>query len=342
MAIVMGWLATALASAAAGTAPAAAEVLPTVYEAGHFYAVPETTDGQRLRLVVDTGGGGGAGLYWISRAAASRLHLRTASCAEKDARLGHLYMPVAPLPDYRAGHALPPPGASPCGAAVMVFVQADASSGDGQLGAGYLPGRVWTFDYPAQRLSLDGNDWRPAPDAHRTLLGFPHDARGKPDSGFPRIAIDVDGQPLDMLLDTGATAHPTEEGKRISGTPTVNGYGVTSYITTSMLDRWHKAHPDWRVIDKGDDLFGPDHATRMIEVPKVGIAGWSVGPVWFTERPDHNFHDAMSSMMDKRVEGAVGANVFQHFVMTLDYPHEAAYFRCATDCKPAATPPPAP
>lgn len=342
MAITTALLVTALASAPGGAAAATAQVIPTVYEVGHFYAVLETTDGQRLRLLVDTGGGGGNGLYWISRAAASRLHLRTTSCAEKDGQKGHLHLPVAPLPDYRAGHALPPPGDSPCGAVVLVFAQSGANFDDGQLGAGYLPGRVWTFDYPAQRLSLERKDWQPAPDAHRALLGFPHDASGKPDSGFPRITIRVDGQPLDMLLDTGATAHPTIEGQRISGTSTINGYGVTSYITSSMFGRWHKAHPDWRVVDNGDDLLGSDHATRMIEVPKVEIAGWSVGPTWFTERPDHNFHDVMSSMMDKQVEGSVGANVFQHFVMTLDYPHETAWLRCANGCKAVATPPPGP
>ena len=47
-------------------------------------------------------------------------------------------------------------------------------------------------------------------------------------------------------------------------------------------------------------------------------------------------------MMDKPVEGTVGANVFQHFVMTIDYPHATAWFRCVTGCKAIATPPPAP
>jgi hypothetical protein len=337
MPIVTGLLAAAaLAAAPATPASAASQVLPTVYEAGHFYAVPETRDGQRLKLLVDTGGGGGSGLYWISQAAAKRLHLQTSDCAVGDGRLT-----VAPLPDYRPGHALPSPGPGPCGAVVMVGPRG-GDSVDGQLGAGYLPGRIWTFDYPARRLTLEGSAWRPSPAAHVAQLGFPHRSDGQPGSGFARIVIHVDGQPLDMLLDTGATAHPTPAGGKASGTPTIDGEGVTSYITTSVLERWHKTHPDWRVVADGDDISGPKQATRLIEVPDVEIAGWSVGPVWFTERPDHNFHDVMSSYMDKQVEGAVGANVFQHFVMTLDYPHEAAYFRCVNGCRPVATPPPAP
>jgi hypothetical protein len=305
--------------------PAGRVVLPTRYEAGHFYAVPRTPDGQALKLLVDTGGGGSGGMYWITRAAATRLHLQTRNCT-----LDGQTVTVARPPAYAAGHGLPPPLDGPCGASLMVnpgdYVV------DGQIGAGYLPGRVWTFDYPARRLVLEGAGWRPDPASHPTALGFPRDAGGKPQTGFARITIRIDGQPLDMLLDTGATAHPTAAGKKASGTPTVGDYGVASYITTSMFERWHHAHPRWRVVDKGDDLFGAAHTTRLIEVPRVDIADWSTGPVWFTERPDRAFHDFMSSMMDKRVEGAVGGNVFGHFAMTLDYPAAKAYFRCVAGC----------
>ncbi len=61
------------ATGLAATTGATPQVMPTVYEVGHFNAVPETRDGQRLKLVVDTGGGGD-GLCWISGAAANRLH----------------------------------------------------------------------------------------------------------------------------------------------------------------------------------------------------------------------------------------------------------------------------
>jgi hypothetical protein len=242
---------------------------------------------------------------------------------------------VAKLPAFMPGHGLPAPD-SPCGRVVLVNpqIEPDTLNGDGQLGAGYLPGHEWTFDYPARRLTLEGSDWRPDPSARAAVLGFPRDARGEPETGFARITIRVDGQPLDMLLDTGATAHPTAAGKKASGTPTVNGDGVTSYIATSMVDRWHAAHPDWRVVEKGDDLR-PSRPTRIIEAPVVEVAGWKVGPVWFTEQPDRAYHVYMASMMDKPVEGALGANVFQHFAMTIDYPGAKAYCRCVAGCEAA-------
>lgn len=114
----------------------------------------------------------------------------------------------------------------------------------------------------------------------------------------------------------------------------MNGEGVTSYIVRSVFERWHEQHPDWRVVKNGDDLTGP---TSIIEVPKVEIAGWTVGPVWFTERPDSNFHKFMGQWMDKKSDGAVGGNVFRHFVMTIDYPGATAYFRCVDGCKAAET-----
>ena len=313
--------------------PATAQVLPTVYEAGHFFAIPETPDGLRLKLLVDTGGGGGGGMYWIGKVTAQRLRLKSIACTADGQHL-----PVAQLPDYQVGLGLPPPGNGPCGAALLVVPQAD-SSYDGQLGAGYLSGRIWTFDYPAHRLTFEGDAWQPDLAVHRAPLGFPHDAGGKPTSGFARITIRVDGEPLDMLLDTGATSYPTPAAARISGTPTVRGEGVTRYITTGTLERWHKAHSDWRVVENADNKAAAHPLKRIIEVPNVEIAGWSVGPVWFTEQPDRAFHEYMAQMMDKPTEGAVGGNVFGHFVMTIDYPHEVAYFRCVTGCKPVATTP---
>jgi hypothetical protein len=80
-------------------------------------------------------------------------------------------------------------------------------------------------------------------------------------------------------------------------------------------------------VEQGDDLLGSARATRIIEVPEVRVAGWTVGPVWFTERPDASFHQFMAQWMDKPPEGAVGGNVFRHFAVTVDYPAAVAYFR---------------
>jgi hypothetical protein len=317
-----------IASGNCANAPAR-QRLPTVYEAGHFYAVPETVQGKTMRLLVDTGGGGGSGWFVVSATSAKRLDLPVTHCIVD----GHPMDVIASLA-FRPGKSIPLSRGTPCHSAALV-VKAEGGgfdTEDGLLGAGYLPGHIWTFDYPGQALWAESTTWQPPAGAHRTALGFQVDKNGKLNAGMARITLTVDGQPLELLLDTGATAKPTDAGKQASGMPTVNGIGTTSYITTSVMNRWHQQHPDWRVVANGDDLFGSRHATRLIEVPGVGIAGWETGPVWFTERPDANFHDFMSTFTDRRVEGSAGANIFAGFSITIDYPAQAAWFSCAARC----------
>jgi hypothetical protein len=65
----------------------------------------------------------------------------------------------------------------------------------------------------------------------------------------------------------------------------------------------------------------------MIEVPEVRIAGHTVGPVWFTRRPDAAFHDFMARMMDKPSDGAVGGSALRHFQrVTVDWANAVAVF----------------
>lgn len=305
--------------------------LPSVYEAGHFYARPVTRDGRALRLLVDTGGGGGSGLYLLGENLARQLGLPVQVCT-----LGGQSMTLVQPYVFAAGKGLPAVPSTPCGAVAIAMSGFHAfNREEGILGASYLSHFTWTFDYPRRTLWLEGPGWEPRQGMRRLALGFPHDAAGHKASGFPRITVHVGGQPVELLLDTGATAMPTRAGAKASRIPLVRGIGVTSYITTSVMNRWHREHPLWRMVRDGDKLIARLHP-RLIEVPRVRIAGWTVGPVWFTERPDHSYA-WMSKMMDGPVVGSAGGNIFRHFVMTLDYPHEAAWFRCVKGCRPAAS-----
>lgn len=300
--------------------------MPTVFDGGHFYATPTLSNGQQLKLLVDTGGAGGAGWYVLYQSTATRLGLVTGTCrVEQDVRT---VKSIA----FRAGHGLAATNDTPCHAPALI-IDTPSDGEDGQLGAGYLPGHVWTFDYPGQKLWLEGTGWKPGAGAHRVDLGFPRE-EGKPVAGFARITLTIDGAPLDMLLDTGATAHPTDAG--MASVDSVNSHGINAatYITTSTLDQWRRKHPQWRVIEAGENLESGHYVGRLIQVPEVTIAGWTLGPVWFTERPDGAFGlpGGMSKYMDKPVLGAVGGNVFRHFRMTIDYPNATAWFACATGC----------
>ena len=97
---------------------------------------------------------------------------------------------------------------------------------------------------------------------------------------------------------------------------------ATSFITTKVFDSWRAARVDWPVLENAEATTGE----AMIRVSQVKIAGFSVGPVWFTRRKDANFHQYMSQWMDKRIEGAVGGNVLRQFRVTVDYPKAEATF----------------
>ncbi len=294
------------------------QIIPTHYEAGRFFATPQTSAGDSLRLLVDTGGGGGAGMYWLSAEAIRRLGLATGTCSVRGNSLT-----VAKPPAFAHGEGLPP-SAGACPGKLMV--NAGAYSEDGQLGAAYLGTRRWTFDYPQRRLVAEGSDWQPPADAHAIRLGLP--ANGH----FPRIVIHVDGQPLNMLLDTGATAQPTVVGRQATGRDTVNGEGAASYITHTTLERWHAAHPDWTVVTNGDNAMAPRCMARLIRVPRLAVGGWSIGPVWFTERPDAEFHAVLDELMDEPPEGAIGGNVLDRFTLSIDYPRRTAWLGCDHRC----------
>jgi hypothetical protein len=181
---------------------------------------------------------------------------------------------------------------------------------------------VWTFDYPGRALWLRAPGDLPAvAPEHRAALGFRVNRSGARTMHFPRIRVSVDGDSLDLLFDTGATTMLTDSALSAIGDagPVIRG---TSFITRSVADRWRAAHPGWRVIERAEQRSG----AMMIEVPVVEVGGYRVGPVWFTARPDANFHQYMSQWMDRRVDGALGGSALRFLRVTVDYPHAVALF----------------
>lgn len=332
---------TALLLALPATAVQAADI-PARFEADRVFAVPVTMKGDALRFYTDTGGGSNL----LCRDAARRLHLPLEALPpdeELGAELGD-DLARTQLPPFADGKGIPS-NADGDGSFLVhdckgVGRASAASLGEGLLSQHWFAGRTWTWDYPARRLALEGPDWTPPKGSRPTPLGF----RGTDGSGpafhMPRVTVRIDGKAIDLLLDTGATGSPTKDALAAQPTPApVNGARATSFIAKGTLDAWHAAHPDWPLVEQADDLFAPRFVARAIRVPAVEVAGWTVGPVWFTERPDKTFREFMSRMTDRPVEGALGGNALSHFRMTLDYARATAHFECRRDCP---TPPPAP
>jgi hypothetical protein len=198
--------------------------------------------------------------------------------------------------------------------------------GDGMLGAPWFADRTWELDYAKGTLRLLPKGALPDVDAkHRVKLGFQSE-NGAHTTHFPRITVRVDGEPLELLLDTGAMTTVRPEAIAKVGEDRPAGLAA-SFIVRSVLRKWREQHPDWLVVEGAET---PGKAA-MIRVPAVELAGHTVGPVWFTERLDPNFHEWMSQWMDQRIDGALGGNAFRGLRVTLDYPSETATFEKSGD-----------
>lgn len=297
-------------------AGADAQSLPVRYAAARYFLAPVTTAGDTVVFYTDTGGG--ANMIWPRTV--DRLGL------EPDwTKAGKDSVRTVPFPTFRAEASIPAPAVrSFVGRRVLLVYDPPGKfvSADGFLGRLWFAERVWEFDYPGRSLSLL-ETYRPSSDgeAHRIPLGFQTDTAGERTTHFPRIAVEIAGDSLDLLFDTGATVTLTDSALRVVDDGRAAERGA-SFITRSVYEQWRERHPDWRSIEGADQHFD----APLIEVPRMSIAGHSVGPVWFTVRPDPNFRQTMSKWMDREIDGALGGSGLRFFRVIVDYPNATALF----------------
>jgi len=266
--------------------------------------------GERLRFFTDTGGGWNA----ISESLVERLSL-----VREQSEGGELVawpafddeasIPAAPL-HFKGGR-------------LAVTPREQLSGADGFLGGRWFADGVWEFDYPKRRLYRLTGFAADAAQPHRAALGFQTNAAGQRTMHFPSINVEIDGEVLQMLFDSGATATTTNHSASVFGVAPGTNVGI-SFIEHEVFERWATAHPNWRVIEAAD-LKGKQER-RMIEVPMITIAGHAVGPVWFSEQPAGAFQSYMARMMDRPTWGALGGSGLRYFRVVVDYPGSAAYF----------------
>jgi hypothetical protein len=298
-----GWAAGNDAAAAADAPERRA--LPAHIEAGLLFVDPVAPGGQRVRFLVDSGGG-----YFLLAERAVAVGL-TQGPAKSDR---------IPFPQWKADASIP----APASGLLPVWRPGDNNPVppmDGILGADWLSGREWEIDYPQGHFSqLTG--WQPSAQekASAIPLHFQKEKDGELTTGFPRLQVVIDGEELSLLFDTGAQVQlsPAATQALADGGPALR---ATSFIAASIFDRWRKAHPQWRVVEKADANMNGE---PMILVDSVGVGSCTVGPVWFTRRPDRNFTEHMSQWMDAKIMGALGGSALSAFRVSLSYPKEIA------------------
>lgn len=293
--------------------PSEARLLPADFVNNRIHVTPVTESGDSLRLTTDTGGGR---FPLLLQPAANRLDLPRDTIT-----LRGRSMPAAPFPEFRSNASVPSPQNQEQFLVLPNQGMAKHLDADGQLGQSWFAGRVWTFDYGAERLLLHNSTESLSFDSEHTIqLAFRTDSTGAHLSHHARIEATIADTTHSFLFDTGATLLLSDNAQRVLDSPGKRG---GNFVIASVFDRWRTEHPDWSVVK---NVSGPRGNRPIIQVPSVTIAGHTVGPVWFERQPDRAFHKDGKLSIDQSVEGALGGSLFQYFRMTVDYPGERAYF----------------
>ncbi|AGC46760.1 hypothetical protein MYSTI_05482 [Myxococcus stipitatus DSM 14675] len=288
--------------------------LPVLFNDNLFIVQPTTREGMTLALFTATGGG-----LFIQQESATQLGLERTS---KDLT-GAGATDWVRLPDFQPGAWIPAPEMGEGLLPVAPMPIQEGTFGDGVLGSPWFSGRVWTFDYPGEKLWLRAAGDLPVVEArHRVSLGFRSAYARDAAPQHPRIQVRVDGEVLDLVLDTGSVVWLSESARKALADERTTGRAA-SVISHSLYERWHQRHPDWRVIEEGDANVP---GAVLIEVPRIELAGHEVGPVWFATRHDETFTQYSELFMDKPVAGALGGNALKFFRVTLDYVQAVAVF----------------
>lgn len=315
-AMLIGAVLLTLAGSNLGVLKAGETVMPTTMDQDRFFAVPVIEGGEAMRWLTDTGGG-----VFLFDDAALRLKLSVSGV-----NLAEYKGMAAQFPKFEEGKAIPTPRTEGdvipiAPGPVRMRLSWLTKDIDGIMGQGWFGDRVWTLDYPGRKLLYHETD-KPTPSEkmRKLPLGFRLNEKGDRSSNYPRIEVSIGGKTLDVLLASGATVALTAEALKAidEGGPAIR---ATSLVSTTIFEEWQKEHPQWRVVQNAEEGSGEP----LIEVPEVTIAGFAVGPVWFTRRPDDNFSEHFSNWTDKPVHGAIGGNVLKHFRILLDYPRAAAW-----------------
>jgi hypothetical protein len=195
---------------------------------------------------------------------------------------------------------------------------------DAFLGQGFFMGNAWTFDYPKQEVWVN-TPIKSADSIKPNVLplGFKKNNHGVAVYGHPSMSIEIDGAKIDVLFDTGASFVLSDKGKEYFNTEKNTLAG--SFIAASIFDQWRTDHPDWKYYPESDGNQG------IIEVPSVKVAGYEVGPVQFSRRPDRVWSEMMAQSMDKVVKGAIGGSLLKHFKIKIDYNSELVQFQKHND-----------
>jgi hypothetical protein len=290
--------------------------LPAVFENNRIFVVPTLKSNESITFYTDSGGG----MNMVTERASKRLSLNFKEYINGD----NSQYKAMHFPNFKKEKYIPSPSHKYWGNGGLIEVDDGKLSEDGFLGARWFADKVWKLNYLEKSFYFLPNGLKTELNSFDEVpLGFQVNSEGNRTMNFPRISVTINGEPLDLLFDTGATITVSEEAAK--KLPYRKGTEIGgSFIIRSLFEKWRKLNPNWLVVENGDLIQG--HTFPMIQVPSITIGNLSTGPVWFAVRNDQSFTGWMSNMMDKPILGAIGGSGLKYFNLVIDYPKAKAYF----------------
>lgn len=173
---------------------------------------------------------------------------------------------------------------------------------EGLIGASLLAQYHVIFDYPHHQFTL-------ATPGTLTPQGTPLATPIHPESGFPRLEVQIDGQTYGMLLDTGASH---------------------TMISRRLLDALAAAHPAWPrangavgTANMGNEQV--DTKKLMMRLAKYTWGPYPLADVSVVSRDPGVFEERMSRWMVGPIVGALGGNLLRCFRVEIDYAGQTTY-----------------
>ncbi len=296
-------------------------VIPTKYVADRFFATPILRRGDTATFFLDTGGGTAV---WDPYIPYLELKVTDSIVAASGAK-----SLLTPLPEFRSDASVPPAISQSAQGQRLVARPMDwrasntfaawiGRESQGQLGSVWFKDRVWTIDYPERRMILRSTTASASGPGREIPFRWPLDSAGRRVGQWGYVDVVIDGDTVSLIMDTGATIWLTADALRQINDGGPSGRAA-SHISNWLYARLHARHPDWPVIEHAEMWAG----LGMIRVPNVSIAGYDVGPQWFSvlggpATPPTATPGAPA--WTARQAGTVGGSILRHFVVTLDYP----------------------
>jgi len=288
-------------------AQAQSVALPARFEGNVVLLTPALRDGRRLRILIDSGG------YDLIDPSAARLTGRLASPVALRGRRGRS---AIPFPAF-APPGIPLPSTRWLIARSSAFAATFALPVDATLGPSWMLRSTITVDYSRRAVTLANAAAHAASIPLRVALG-PAPAPDLPPTVIATIDVQIAGEPLTMLLDTGSTALIGVAARRKM--PDRSPVRQTCLLDAVVLERWHRAHPSWPYIASGAMLPGdpPGIRSAMIRVPSVAIGTLRSWATWFVARSDRSTFAELSKQLGRPVAGDLGGDALRRWKVTYD------------------------